>query len=98
MVILIFLPLFLLLPLYIYLKYSQKYAYSKFFGEEMIQHITNQYNETKTICEQELKERFNFIKKDNVNYLDPPFNRIPVKQIPTKLNNQTLFNFLEINS
>lgn len=98
MLILIFLPLFLLLPLFIYLKYSQKFAYSKFFGEEMIQHITNQYNQTKTICEQELKERFNFVTKDNINYLDPPFNRIPVKQIPTKLTNQTLFNFLDINS
>jgi hypothetical protein len=97
-IILIFLPLFLLLPLFVYLKYSQKYFYSKLFGEEMIQLITMQYNETKTICEQELKERFNFIKKDNVNYLDPPFNRLPIKQIPTKLTNQTLFNFLDNNS
>jgi hypothetical protein len=97
-ILLFFLPIFLILPLFIYLKCSPKYSYSKLFSEEMIAQITHQYGETKKICEQELRQRFNFIKSENPNFLDPPFNRIPAKPAPTKLGNQNLFNFLDANS
>jgi hypothetical protein len=89
---LIFCCLFLLLPLYMYVRFANKFQYSLYFSEEMVQLIVTEYNRALLECKDYLLANYGYSVQQVSLYNDPPFNRSRVFIAPKEIKAVNLFD------
>jgi hypothetical protein len=94
-IIILFLLLFMLLPFYMYVRYSPKFRYSHYFGEEMISIISQEYATMKKECDGYLYKKYSHNQTGESLYEDPPFNRVRRFKAPLQLMNVNLFDHFD---
>lgn len=94
-VFLLFLALFGLLPMYMYVRYSSKFLYDQYFGDEMLLLIAAEYEQMMKDCSEHLQKEHNYLLPADMLYADPPFNRTRLFQPPTQLKTFDVFNHFE---